>query len=33
MSATSSVDVARVELLLSELRMRGVKAAWPRIAG
>ena len=32
MSATSSVDVARVELLLSELRMPGVKAAWPRIA-
>ncbi len=32
MSATSSVDLARVELLLSELRMPGVKAAWPRIA-
>jgi DNA replication protein DnaC len=32
MSAISSVDVARVELLLSELRMPGVKAAWPRLA-
>ena len=32
MSAISSVDAARVELLLSELRMPGVKAAWPRIA-
>ena len=32
MSAISSVDVARVELLLSELRMPGVKAVWPRIA-
>jgi DNA replication protein DnaC len=32
MSASSSVDAARVELLLSELRMPGVKAAWPKIA-
>jgi DNA replication protein DnaC len=32
MSAISSVDVARVELLLSELRMPGVKAAWSRLA-
>ncbi len=29
---SASVDAARVELLLSELRMPGVKAAWPKIA-
>jgi len=32
MSATAASDAARVELLLNELRMPGVKAIWPRIA-
>ena len=30
--ATLSVDAARVELLLNELRLPGVKAIWPKIA-
>jgi DNA replication protein DnaC len=30
--ATISVDAARVELLLNELRLPGVKAIWPKIA-
>src|ERR1700732_3641274 len=30
--ATTSIDAARVELLLNELRLPGVKAIWPRIA-
>jgi DNA replication protein DnaC len=30
--ATFSIDVARVELLLNELRLPGVKAIWPKIA-
>jgi DNA replication protein DnaC len=30
--ATISIDVARVELLLNELRLPGVKAIWPKIA-
>ena len=29
---TISIDAARVELLLTELRLPGVKAIWPRIA-
>jgi DNA replication protein DnaC len=28
----NSIDVARVELLLSELRLPGVKAIWPKLA-
>ena len=30
--ATLSIDAARVELLLNELRLPGVKAIWPKIA-
>ena len=30
--AATSIDAARVELLLSELRLPGVKAIWPKIA-
>ncbi len=30
--ATISIDAARVELLLNELRLPGVKAIWPKIA-
>ena len=30
--AATSIDAARVELLLGELRLPGVKAVWPRIA-
>jgi DNA replication protein DnaC len=30
--ATMSIDAARVELLLNELRLPGVKAIWPKIA-
>ena len=29
---TSTIDAARVELLLSELRLPGVKAIWPKLA-
>ena len=28
----TSIDAARVELLLNELRLPGVKAIWPKIA-
>jgi DNA replication protein DnaC len=28
----NNVDAARVELLLSELRLPGVKAIWPKLA-
>src|SRR5690348_1770535 len=31
-STASSIDTARVELLLSELRLPGVKAIWPKLA-
>lgn len=31
-AATISIDAARVELLLNELRLPGVKAIWPKIA-
>src|ERR1700739_39085 len=31
-SIATSVDAARVELLLNELRLPGVKAIWPRLA-
>src|ERR1700741_869462 len=30
--ATTSIDAARVELLLNELRLPGVKAIWPKLA-
>ena len=30
--AATSIDAARVELLLNELRLPGVKAIWPKIA-
>jgi len=30
--AATSIDAARVELLLNELRLPGVKAIWPQIA-
>jgi hypothetical protein len=29
---TNTIDAARVELLLSELRLPGVKAIWPKLA-
>lgn len=32
MTATMTIDAARVELLLSELRLPGIKAAWTRLA-
>ena len=31
-STANTIDVARVELLLSELRLPGVKAIWPKLA-
>jgi DNA replication protein DnaC len=31
-SITTSIDAARVELLLNELRLPGVKAIWPKLA-
>ena len=31
-SVATSIDAARVELLLNELRLPGVKAIWPKIA-
>ena len=31
-STANSVDAARVELLLHELRLPGVKAIWPKLA-
>jgi len=31
-SAVTSIDAARVELLLNELRLPGVKAIWPKLA-
>ena len=31
-SGTTSIDAARVELLLNELRLPGVKAIWPKLA-
>lgn len=31
-SGASSIDAARVELLLNELRLPGVKAIWPKLA-
>ncbi|VIO71659.1 hypothetical protein CI41S_30230 [Bradyrhizobium ivorense] len=31
-SGATSIDVARVELLLNELRLPGVKAIWPKLA-
>ena len=31
-STASSIDAARVELLLNELRLPGVKAIWPKLA-
>jgi DNA replication protein DnaC len=31
-STANSIDTARVELLLSELRLPGVKAIWPKLA-
>ena len=30
--SATSIDAARVELLLNELRLPGVKAIWPKIA-
>jgi len=30
--AANSIDTARVELLLNELRLPGVKAIWPKLA-
>lgn len=32
MTTTMTIDVARVELLLSELRLPSIKAIWPRLA-
>ena len=32
MSIATSIDAARVELLLNELRLPGVKAIWPKLA-
>ena len=32
MSASSTIDIARVELLLSELRLPGVKLMWAKLA-
>ena len=32
MMTTNTIDAARVELLLSELRLPGVKAIWPKLA-
>ncbi|MDU6375043.1 MAG: IS21-like element helper ATPase IstB, partial [Bradyrhizobium sp.] len=32
MSMANSIDTARVELLLNELRLPGVKAIWPKLA-
>jgi DNA replication protein DnaC len=31
-TSTTSIDAARVELLLNELRLPGVKAIWPKLA-
>lgn len=31
-SIATSIDAARVELLLNELRLPGVKAIWPKLA-
>lgn len=33
MSATDPIDEARLGLLLGELRLPAIKAAWPRFAG
>jgi hypothetical protein len=32
MSASNTIDTARVELLLSELRLPGVKLMWAKLA-
>ena len=32
MTATNTIDVARVELLMSELRLPGVKLIWAKLA-
>ena len=33
MTSTTTVDAARVELLLTELRLPGVKLMWAKLAG
>ena len=32
MTKTSAIDTARVELLLTELRLPGIKLMWPKLA-
>jgi hypothetical protein len=32
MKKTTAIDAARVELLLNELRLPGIKLMWPRLA-
>lgn len=32
MKKTATIDAARVELLLSELRLPGIKLIWPKLA-
>ena len=32
MTKAKTIDTARVELLVAELRMPGIRAIWPRLA-